>query len=69
MTTPQDPFTDRLPEHWTPEQALAVHEALETLSAAVWTRYGPQIQQVLISEQLADSTQLDLFEFDDELPF
>jgi len=47
MTTPQDPFTDRLPEHWTPEQALAVHEALEALSAAVWTRYGPQIQQVL----------------------
>lgn len=69
MTTPQAPFTDRLPEHWTPEQALAVHEALETLSAAVWTRYGPQIQQVLINEQLADSTQLDLFEFDDELPF
>jgi hypothetical protein len=69
MTALQDLFTYQLPDHWTPEQALAVHEALEALSAAVWTRYGPQIQQVLINEQLADSTQLDLFEFDDELPF
>lgn len=69
MTTPQDLFTYQLPDHWTPEQALAVHDALEALSAAVWAHYGPQMQQLLAEEQLTDSNQLDLFEFDDSLPF
>ena len=69
MTTLQDLFTYQLPDHWTPEQALAVHEALEALLAAVWAHYGAQMQQVLAEEQLTASPQLDLFDFDDSLPF
>ena len=69
MTTLQELFTCQLPDHWTPEQALAVHEALEALLAAVWAHYGPQMQQLLAEEQLSDSPQLDLFDFDDALPF
>jgi hypothetical protein len=34
-----------LPDHWTPEQALAVLECLHTIRAGLWTRYGPQLQQ------------------------
>jgi small basic protein len=69
MTALQDLFTCQLPDHWTPEQALAVHEALEALLAAVWAHYGTQMQPLLAAEQLSDSPQLDLFDFDDALPF
>mgnify|MGYP001825314907 CR=1 FL=1 len=69
MTALRDLFTCQLPDHWTPEQALAVHEALEALLAAVWAHYGAQMQQLLAEEQLRDSPQLDLFDFDDALPF
>jgi len=69
MTALQDLFTCQLPDHWTPEQALAVHEALAALLAAVWAHCGAQMQQLLAAEQLSDSPQLDLFDFDDSLPF
>ena len=36
MTTLQELFTCQLPDHWTPEQALAVHEALEAFGDALW---------------------------------
>ena len=58
-----------VPEHWTPEQALAVHEALEVLGNALWRVYGTQIQQRLFEEQGVDTSQLDLFDPDDPLPF
>ena len=34
-----------VPPHWTPEQALAVFEWLQALRQALWTTYGPQLQQ------------------------
>ena len=69
MTALRDLFTCQLPDHWTPEQALAVHEALEALLGAVWAHYGPQMQQLLAAEQLTDSPQLELFDPDDPVPF
>ncbi len=42
-----DLITFELPEHWSPAQALAVHEALETLSAALWAYYGAQMQALI----------------------
>jgi hypothetical protein len=71
MTTLQDLFTYRLPDHWTPEQALAVHEALDVLGDALWRCYGPQMQQLLLEERLTehDTTQFDLFDPDDPCPF
>ncbi|WP_299018961.1 hypothetical protein [uncultured Tepidimonas sp.] len=44
-----------LPTHWTPEQALAVFECLQTLSEQLWGLYGPQIQQAW-RDQLACDT-------------
>ena len=69
MTTFQELFTCQLPDHWTPEQALAVHEALEVLADALWRVYGSQIQQVLFEEQGGDTSQFELFDPDDPLPF
>jgi hypothetical protein len=63
-----DLITFELPEHWTPAQALAVHEALETLSAALWAYYGAQMQ-ALIAEETGRHEQLELLDPDDPLPF
>jgi len=40
-----------LPNHWSPEQAVAVFEILDELREHVWARYGVQIQQVLRDER------------------
>jgi hypothetical protein len=61
-------ITWELPEHWTPAQALAVHEALETLSTALWAYYGAQMQ-ALIAEETCRNEQLELLDPDDPLPF
>jgi hypothetical protein len=57
-----------LPEHWTPEQALAVQEALEAFSAALFAYDGAQIQP-LIAEEARQNDPLDLLDPDDPLPF
>ncbi|MCF8016600.1 MAG: hypothetical protein K9L65_13060 [Chromatiaceae bacterium] len=57
-----------LPEHWTPEQALAVQEALDAFSEALFAYYGAQMQ-ALIAEETRRNEQLELLEFDDPLPF
>ena len=43
-----------VPPHWTPEQALAVFEWLHTLRQALWTAYGPQMQQAWRDQLLPD---------------
>ncbi|MGB5831589.1 MAG: AAA family ATPase, partial [Thiohalocapsa sp.] len=71
MTTLQELFTCRLPDHWTPEQALAVQEALDVLGDALWRGYGPQMQELLLEERCTDTEtpQLNLFDPDDPCPF
>ena len=70
MSTLTEHFTLRLPDHWTPEQALAVYELLKDLADTIWDRY-----ELVLIEQLRgdldphDSAQLDLFDFDDPLNF
>ena len=70
MSTLTERSTLRLPEHWTPEQALAVYELLKDLADTIWDRY-----QLVLIEQLRgeleqdDSVQPDLFDFDDPLNF
>jgi len=71
MTTLQELFTCRLPDHWTPEQALAVQEALDALGDALWRCYGVQMQALLLEECLTETetSQLDLLDPDDPCPF
>ncbi len=70
MSTLTDHFILRLPDHWTPEQALAVYELFKDLADTIWDRY-----ELVLIEQLRsdldphDSAQLDLFDFDDPLNF
>jgi hypothetical protein len=59
-----------IPDYWSPEQALAVYEFLDELRDRVWDRYREQIQeQCRIDRDEDDDAQLDLFAFDDEIPF
>jgi hypothetical protein len=36
-------FTVRLPDHWTPDQALAVFEFVDELREAIWTHYHERL--------------------------
>jgi hypothetical protein len=58
--------TLRLPEHWTPEQALAVFECLQALREALWDMYGEQAQQAWRDQLWPEQ---DMPEFDPNDPF
>lgn len=59
-----------IPDDWSPEQALAVYEFLDALSERVWQRYELQLLALLAPQTNADDTsQLDLFELNDDIPF
>jgi hypothetical protein len=40
-----------LPDHWTPDQALAVFQILELMRDQLWAAYGTQIQLALRQDQ------------------
>ncbi len=70
MSPRRAPFTLEIPDHWTPEQALAVFELLKDLMDSVWNRYELTLIEMLAGELYQDDTsQLDLFDFDDSVPF
>ena len=60
-----------IPDHWSPEQALAVYEFLDELQERIRDRYGEQITERLRFEyeQQQQRAQLELFPFNDEIPF
>ncbi len=60
------PAASLIPRHWTPEQALAVFECLQALRQALWSAYGPQVQQAW-REQLVPDGQTS--QFDPDEPF
>ncbi len=70
MSPRRAPFTLEIPDYWTPEQALAVFELLKDLMDSVWNRYELTLIETLADELYQDDTsQLDLFDFDDSVPF
>jgi hypothetical protein len=67
MNPPPRPSTSlAVPSHWSPQQALAVLEALQAVREAVWLLYGQQAQQAWRDQLVPDHGPLD---FDPELPF
>ena len=59
-----------IPDDWSPEQALAVYELLDALRERVWDRYQLQLIELLAPDTDAvDTSQLDLFDLNDEIPF
>ncbi len=70
MSPRRAPFTLEIPDYWTPEQALAVFELLKDLMDSIWNRYELTLIEMLAGELYQDDTsQLDLFDFDDSVPF
>jgi hypothetical protein len=70
MSTLSELFTLRLPDYWTPAEALAVYELLGELAEAIWNRYEAELIEHLRNDRVYGNTsQLDLFDFDDPLPF
>jgi hypothetical protein len=60
-----------IPDDWSVEQALAVYEFLAELQQLIWDRYELQLYELLrpdVEEEM-DDEQLDLFAFNDEIPF
>ena len=70
MSTLSELFTLRLPDYWTPAEALAVYELLNELAEAIWNRYEiPLIELLAPDLDRGNGAQPDLFDFDDPLPF
>ncbi|WP_157271507.1 hypothetical protein [Azohydromonas aeria] len=49
-----------LPAHWTPEQVLAVFEAVDLLRDHLWAAYGPEIQRALRDDRMTQQCPLPL---------
>lgn len=60
-----------IPDDWSPEQAIAVYEFLDEVRECIWNRYQEHIigQFQINCEKEKDEAQLELFPFNDELPF
>jgi hypothetical protein len=61
----------KIPDYWSPQQALAIYEFLDELRERVWDRYGEQITERMRFEyeEQQQRAQLELFPFNDEIPF
>ena len=66
MSTRRSSAAPLVPLHWTPEQALAVFECLHALRQALWSEYGPQVQQAWREQIEPDGPPP---EFDPDEPF
>jgi hypothetical protein len=58
-TTPRDalkPVLLEIPDHWTPETALAVFELINDLRDQIWARYATAIQDELRRQLLPGDT-------------
>ena len=63
--------TVEIPDHWSPEQALAVWELLNEVADRIWARYQQPMVELIRAdlEHDHDEHQLDLFDPDDFIPF
>ena len=58
-STPRDalkPVLLEIPDHWTPETALAVFELINDLRDQIWSRYAIDIQDELRRQILTGDT-------------
>ena len=63
--------TVNIPDHWSPEEALAVYEFIQDLLESIWGYYDLRLIELLQSQRIyeTDRSQLDLFQPNDEFPF
>lgn len=55
MTSPSMP---PIPDHWTPDQALAVFELIDLLRDQIWLAYGPAIQRASREDRLPNDNNI-----------
>ncbi len=65
-SVPMPSSASAVPLHWTAEQALAVAECLQAMRQALWTAYGPRMQQAWRDQLMPDGHGP---EFDPDEPF
>ena len=41
-----------IPQHWTPEEALAVYEFIDAIREAIWQRYQLQLIEQMREERI-----------------
>ena len=58
-----------LPEHWSPEQALAVVELLDDLRHQIWAHYQLPLLDIVREQRMPSDTPDDLNEPMDDPPF
>lgn len=59
-----------IPDHWSAQEALAVYQLLNDIAEQIWERYDLQIIELLRPElDRDDDEQLDLFDFNDDIPY
>ena len=60
----------QIPDHWSPEQALAVWELLDAVTRRVWERYEVKLVELIEADlDQCEDPQLDLLDPDDTIPF
>lgn len=65
-----DPKSFHIPQHWSPEQALAVWEFLQELSSFIWDQYERQFLNLIQPDLYPEPPdELDPLDPDDEIPF
>jgi len=42
----------KAPDHWTPDQALAVYEFIDEMRDAIWERYTVQLIELMHEERI-----------------
>jgi hypothetical protein len=60
-----------IPDDWSPEEALAVYQFLQTLSERIWERYHDEVVAFLQADRMTyrpEDPQRDL-PFNDDIPF
>lgn len=62
-------FND-ITDYWSPDQALAIYQFLGDLQQQIWDRYEIQLIDLRPPDlDEMDTDQLDLFDFNDPIPF
>jgi len=59
-----------VPDNWTGEQALAIHDFLERLTTTIWERYEKEMIPLILVHPYEDQIELFPPDIDDEdVPF
>ena len=60
----------KIPEHWTPRQALAVFDFISELQQQIWQRYEQPLADLIVADlEYEHPIDRSIEDFEDEIPF